>query len=331
MKYLSLSLVLAISLATPVFADYYFYGVGDDGGELDPWWVWDVLEPFPEWDASRCVIRNNWDADDGVRTDGRDSVYDDLVWYANNLESGDLFMYQYQGHGGWTGSDSYYPDEGSTARPGENDPTPANPPPYQYDETWGWSGSTMKLWDDDLREIFADFDSSVEVIVIQGMCHAGGLIGGSHDLDTSAPATNNGLFAALAVPEHGLSVGVGSDPYYPALLTWALSNTEEGYRLEAGMTMPDWYELALDYGETHQFFDRYYWPAEDWVPSAYEDTYWTDHWGWEDSYLQLRPVYYSSLDDDHDYVLGTPDPGTIALFGLGLLGLGAKLRRCRES
>ena len=97
------------------------------------------------------------------------------------------------------------------------------------------------------------------------------------------------------------------------------------------MTMSDWYEVALDYGETHQFFDRYYWPAEEWMPSVYEDTYWTDHWGWEDSYLQLRPVYYSSLDDDHDNVLGTPEPTTIALFGLGLLGLGARLRQRRES
>ena len=72
-----------------------------------------------------------------MRDDGRDSMYDDLAWYADNLASGDVFMFSYSGHGGWGASDSYYPDEGSTPRPLRNDPTPSDAPPYQYDEFFG--------------------------------------------------------------------------------------------------------------------------------------------------------------------------------------------------
>ena len=103
------------------------------------------------------------------------------------------------------------------------------------------------------------------------------------------------------------------------------------------MTMSQWYGAAMLYGEQASYplmrswdsslQDYYYWPSGDWVPSTYEDTYYTDHWGWEETYLQLRPEVYSTLDTGHDNEICTPEPATTALFTLGLLGLAARLRR----
>ncbi len=326
----------ALVAALPASADYYFYGVADDDFCGDNDTLWTALEPYPEWDASRAVLRDNWNADDNVRGDGRDSLYDDLEWYADNLTGGDVFLFSYWGHGGWNGSDSYYPDEGSTARPQENDPSPTNSAPYQYDEYFGYSGSTYSMWDDDLTNTLADFDEFVEVIVISGACHSGGWVGGSHDLDTSTPATNDALYAMLAAPEQGTSIGVkeSGETYYELLLCTALSNTVSAY-----MRMSDWYAAAMEYGATHTYTftmtwdsspqEYYFWPDEDWAPTAYEATYQEDHWGWQETYLQLRPEDHSWLSAEVDFYMCTPEPATAGLLVIGLLGLRGFIRRRR--
>jgi len=311
-------IVLFLLTASVAKGDYYYYGAAANGVLSDNDILWAALEPYPEWDLARALLRDNWDADDGNRSDGYDSTYDDLLWFANNLQPNDVFLFAYMGHGGWSAPDNYHPDdpdEGSTARPATNDPTPDNYPPYELDEFFGYTGSTYYLYDDDLTQIFSYFDPGVQVVVVSGACHAGGWIGGSQDLDNSAPAHNNGLYGIFAAPEHGLSLAVGE-----ILLTEALSNTLEPY-----MTMANWYDAAMDYGEARQ-----YWPAADWVPSFHEETWYSDspgYWGWEQTYLQLRPVAYATLDTGHDHLMCTPEPTTTSLLALGLVGIGARLRR----
>ena len=323
----------ACLLAAPLAqADYYFYGVASDDFTPDNDTLWAALEPYPEWDASRSTLydnRNVW------APDGQDSVYSDLQGYANTLVSGDVFLFSDSGHGGWGAVDFGTVDEGTTPRPTANDPSPSSNPPYQYDE---WlapppGGNDYVMFDDDITDAFANFDDCVEVVVLSGACHSGGWVGGSHDIDNSVPASNNGLYAILGAPEQGYGIGVGpvSGPY-EILLTTALSNT-----LDAYMTMSDWYDDAMGYGETNGYWFEMdwdsspqwykYWPTADWDPTTYEDTYWTDHWGWEETYLQLRPEDWSSLDTAHDHWMGTPEPATTTLLTLGLLALGARLRR----
>jgi hypothetical protein len=340
-KRLLFCVIIAVALTGSIAqADYYFYGVGNDEFQQNPGTLWSALSMYSQWDDSRCVIRQNWDANDGKRSTGRnnprDSMYDDLLWYADNLKSDDLFMFFYAGHGGWNALDNNF-DEGKTPRPRSNDPCPANDPPYEYDEFFGYvGGSTYYMWDDDLKVIFDNFDPGVTVVVISGACHSGGWIGGANDLDKSAPALNNALCGIFSVPEQGLGIGVGSSNVYEILLTTALTNTVMGNFY----TMSEWYDAAMAYGETNYYIlarawdtapkPYYYWPSANWVPSEYEATWFDNggYWGWERTYLQLRSVMYSTLDAAHDRTV-TPEPSTIGLVLVGLAAIRLRQQRRR--
>ena len=97
-KRLLFCVIIAVALTGSIAqADYYFYGVGNDEFQQNPGTLWSALSMYSQWDDSRCVIRQNWDANDGKRSTGRinprDSMYEDLLWYADNLKSDDLFMF----------------------------------------------------------------------------------------------------------------------------------------------------------------------------------------------------------------------------------------------
>ncbi|MFO8081786.1 MAG: PEP-CTERM sorting domain-containing protein [Armatimonadota bacterium] len=314
-------------------ADHYHYGVAADEFLGDNDRLWSALSRYPEWSSSRNLLRDDLIANDNDRSSG-DSMYDDLTWYADNLQAGDVLMFSYWGHGGWNYTEYGSADEGSTARPEENDPDPGADPPYAGDEAFGWTGHSSTMRDDHLTDIFAAFDPGVTVVVISGACHSGGWVGGSHDIDTSAPATNNGLYALLGAPEQGLGIGVGvSEDEAELLLATALVET-----LEAHMTMSAWYEAAMDFGESSQFYVKYpwesspdyyyFWPGADWIPSEYEKTYFssTGHWGWQETYLQLRPEEHSFLDGSHDFTVGTPEPATVLMVAAGIVAVACRRR-----
>ena len=166
-------------------------------------------------------------------------------------------------------------------------------------------------------------------------------MGGAHDMDQSAPATNDGLYAMLGAPEQGLGVGIGlvGEPTAEILLVTALSNTVAPF-----LTFPEWYDAAMEYGETHTYTleqawdksptDYYCWPDENWIPSEHEATYIrippvSAHWGWKETYLQLRPESWSSLDEAHNHYVATPEPcsSALAILALGFGGFYAARRR----
>ncbi len=355
-KSLVVLLVILGLAASAAQAEYYFYSVACNEFQDDNDYLWEALGALSYYDASRAVLRDNWLGYDTDRDDGRDTIYDDLLWYGDNLIDGDVLVFSYWGHGGWTGLGDSGSDEGSDW-PYTNDPLERdhsnysnNPPfttvtpPYEDDEFFGYSfagcGLDDLMTDDRLADCLDYFDPGVEVVVISGACHAGGWVGGTTDMDYSNAATNSGLYAMLGAPEHATGIGLKGpgDDYYQILLNEALCETIAGYQGE--MTFPEWYDAAMTWGEAATAYiqrgwwsepgDISYWPTADWTPTAYERTYWTDGssswWGWEDNYLQLRPTEYSSLDAGHDRP-ATPEPATTALLAFGLFGLVAGLRR----
>lgn len=250
------------------------------------------------------------------------------MWYADQVGDGDVFVFAYAGHGGWTASDGNG-DEGSTSRPPSNHPAPSNSPPYAGDEFFGKNDSSGTKWmyDDDFLAALSDFDPGAEVIVISGACHSGGWIGGTSDLDHSAPAIHHGLFAMFGAPEQGLGIAlgpVGNTSYYSILFLQALAAT-----VDAGLTAEEWFNAAVEYGAHKQSYVRtdwgtgwyYWWPEPDWQPTEDDLVYYSDpaHWGWQETYLQLTPVAYGTLDADHDNVLFTPEPGSLGAVSLGLI------------
>jgi len=54
-------------------ADYYFYGVSFADFLNDNDRLWGALAPYPEWDASRCNLRDDWPLWDDDRTGDPDS------------------------------------------------------------------------------------------------------------------------------------------------------------------------------------------------------------------------------------------------------------------
>ncbi|MBC7288079.1 MAG: caspase family protein [Armatimonadetes bacterium] len=310
-------------------ADYYYYGVACDDFLDDNDILWNALKDFPEWkNVSPDLADNRYGKIPGG---DRDSIYEDLQWYASKLKDGDVFLFMYAGHGGWDAPDGNG-DEGSTARPTVNDPAPPTSPPYAGDEFFGRNGGYY-MTDDDFVSAFSSYPSGVEVMLISGACHSGGWVGGSSDLNTSKPASSRGLFAVLDVPEQGLGTGLKypSDQYYSILLTRALAATAKGY-----MTASQWYNAAVAYGAQQQAWVKmpwdnqakpYWWWPE---PGAELDRTWKDdHWGWQETYLQLTPVAYNSLDAAHDRPIFTPEPGTLVLAVAGFVALSLARRRGR--
>ena len=242
----------------PAYAEYYFYGVANneflDGNDT----LWNALCNFPNWDPANAVLRDNWLGYDLDRNDGRDTIYDDIIWYGDNLQDGDVLVFSYSGHGGNNLLEDIPEnpgnDEGS-AWPYEDDPLCRDPahfsywppyttltPPHKNEEYFGYSFEGWGIYDimtdDRLGDALDGFDASVEIVVISDACFSGGWVGGADDMDNSAAATNSGLYAMLAAPEHGNALGIAGEGevYYQGLLNEALCSSLDPYN---DMTFPE--------------------------------------------------------------------------------------------
>ncbi len=256
--------MFAILLGLPAGADYYYYGVACDDFTYANDYMWNTLDNFPEWSRYSPVSVTGaatWDTgmhvvlhDDAAGSD----IVSGISSFANYVGNDDLLIFHYMAHGGtgWTDSDS---DDGTVSRPADNDPhpnqyRPSGDPdvaydsePYAGEEFLGKVGQTYAT-DDQIAAAFADFElhASATVLVIYDTCHAGGFVGGSNDINASAPAINNGLYVMMTVPEQGIGIGISGDyPDYVGLLTLALAETAEGAK-----TIDEWFQAAADYGAT---------------------------------------------------------------------------------
>ena len=346
-------LVLLASL--PVQADYFYYGVACDDFTYSNDYMWDALDGFPEWSsytAATVTGADTWTTGTNIVLHDEASgqqIVSGIASFASYVGEDDVLIFHYMAHGG-TGLTDSDADDGTVSGPADNDPHPNeyrpggepdvayDSEPYAGEEFIGRVGYTYAT-DDQIAAAFADFElhTSATVLTIYDTCHAGGFVGGSEDMNASAPATNNGLYVMMTVPEQGIGIGIsGAYPDYIGLLTLALVETAEGAK-----TIDEWFQAAVDYGAATTSYvsfygvvkDYYWWPEDNALLSG---TYIgvpqpTQHWEWEKTYLQLRPDSWSWLDADHDVFVFTPEPTTTVLLALGVLGIAAKLRRRKES
>ncbi len=334
--------MFALLLSLPAGADYYYYGVACDDFTYSNDYMWDALDNFPEWSSYTATVLHD-------EASGQ-QIVSGISSFASYVGEDDVLIFHYMAHGG-TGLTDSDADDGTVPGPADNDPHPneyrsSGEPDVAYDgepyvgEEFVGRVEYTYATDDQIAAAFANFElhTSATVLTIYDTCHAGGFVGGSEDMNASAPASNNGLYVMMTVPEQGIGIGISGDyPDYIGLLTLALAETAEGAK-----TVDEWFQAAVDYGATTTSYvssyggikDYYWWPESNaslsgnYIGTGPPET---QHWEWEETYLQLRPGSWSWLDAGHDVFVFTPEPAMMALFGLGLLGLGAKLRRRKQS
>jgi len=239
--------MFALLLSLPAGADYYYYGVACDDFTYSNDYMWDALDNFPEWSsytATTVTGTESWATGTNIVLHDEASgqqIVSGISSFASYVGEDDVLIFHYMAHGG-TGLTDSDADDGTVPGPADNDPhpneyRPSGEPDVAYDgepyvgEEFVGRVEYTYATDDQIAAAFANFElhTSATVLTIYDTCHAGGFVGGSEDMNASAPASNNGLYVMMTVPEQGIGIGITGDyPDYVGLLTLALAETAEG-------------------------------------------------------------------------------------------------------
>jgi len=156
-------LVLGAMSAPSAHATVLLLGIGNDGYYRDVLGIQAAIQGAPNPHGTLIHVRT-------LANRSGSSILRDIGWLADNARPGDAAYFYYSGHGGNTGSWSYDEWAGQAA----ND----------YDEMIGLQGSVDWCTDDQLADALGAIDPAVPVIALFDTCHAGGMIGGTDDLNS---------------------------------------------------------------------------------------------------------------------------------------------------
>ena len=261
--------VAAMLSIPPVgIAKTVFYGVGNDGYFNDVVGIETAL--------SRSIGADDFISYAYANLSGN-NIYNTTLALRPLLTGDDTLVWYYSGHGGYI-SDDAAGDEtrsGSTALD-------------SYDEVIGLQGDRDWLSDDELAGALNSLaDTASDVLVIADMCYAGGLVGGTDDLNTASGLTFFGSSSELEP-----SYSFASDPYslftdslINGLSNWAADSDRDGILL-----------------------------ASEWFQYSYDLT--VDSWGVQ------QPVYFGEdLMIASQTPAPVPIPGTVFLLATGLFPL----------
>ena len=219
-------LAMAVMLSIPPVgvAKTVFYGVGNDGYFNDVVGIETAL--------SRSIGVSDFISYAYANLSGND-IYDTTVALSPFLSGDDTLVWYYSGHGGYI-SDDAAGDEtrsGSTALD-------------SYDEVIGLQGDRDWLSDDELAGALNSLaNTASEVLVIADMCYAGGLVGGTGDLDTASGLTFFGSSSELesSYSFTSDSYSLFTDSLINGLSNWAADSDSDGILLAS-----EWFQYSYD-------------------------------------------------------------------------------------
>jgi hypothetical protein len=204
-------------------------------------------------------------------------IYNSTAALKTVLAPGDTLLWYYSGHG------YFFPDDSL------GDETQTGSFAFDsYDEAIGLQGDGDWLSDDKLAEAFSSLaGTNSGILAIVDMCYAGGLVGGTTDLNTVP-----GLSFFGSSSELELSYFISSDSY--SLFTDSLINGLSNWAADSDNDGTIW--------------------ASEWFQYSYDAT--VDSLAWQ------HPVFHG---EDMMIALQTPTPvplpGTVYLLGTGILSL----------
>ena len=224
-----LTIIISMLTVSTVQADMWFLGVGNDGYYTDVSGLRNALQSAPNPHGTPIHFRT-------YSNHGGSSILSDITWLADNAGPGDMAYFFYSGHGG-TGSWSYDERNGSARN--------------SYNETIGRSYSMVS--DDQVAAALSAIDSRVPVVAIFDSCYAGGMTGGTDDLD-SLPNT----FVMMSSREDEFSYG--SYPYsrFTNQLIRGIGSSLPADTNDNGtITLDEWISYARNsvYGQSPEYFD----------------------------------------------------------------------------
>ena len=214
-----------------------FYGVGNDGYYNDVIGIETALSESIGAQAFSSFTYSNLSARD---------IFETTVALKPFLNRDDTLVWYYSGHGHFF-TDDYLGDETG----------PGNFALDSYDEAIGMQGDSDWLTDDDLAGAFSSLsDTTVDILTIVDMCYAGGLVGGTSDLNTVPGLTFLGSSSELE-----LSYFFSSDPY--SLFTNSLINGLSDWNADSDkdgiLWTSEWFQYSYDFtvgvlGDEHPIY-----------------------------------------------------------------------------
>ena len=213
-----------LSIPSVGVAKTVFYGVGNDGYFNDVVGIETAL--------SSSIGAGDFISYAYANLSGND-IYDTTLALSPFLTGNDTLVWYYSGHGGFI-PDDVVGDEtrsGSTALD-------------SYDEVIGLQGDRDWLTDDELAGALNSLaNTASDVLVIADMCYAGGLVGGTGDLDTASGLT---FFGSSSELESSYSFTSDSYSLFTDSLIDGLSNFAADSDSDGILLASEWFQYSYD-------------------------------------------------------------------------------------
>ena len=221
LKYFGIFIVIFL-FTNPGQSKTIFYGVGNDGYFADVTGLETALSLSIGADVFSSYTHSNLAGSE---------IYNSTISLQPFLAQEDTLVWYYSGHGDFLPDD----DAGDETQPGSQALD-------SYDEAIGLLGSSDRLTDDNLaRALNGLAETTGNILAIVDMCYAGGMVGGTSDLNTVSNLTFFG-----SSTEQELSYSFANDPYslFTSSLINGLTDWSADSNLDGILMASEWFQYS---------------------------------------------------------------------------------------